>query len=107
MERIFLHDLKVMKHGKRNFRIYHFRPTQHSFHEEGPDDAPFDIEPPPSKVKSFSEAIHSLEDVTTFLDRKGHSEEATVVFTAIDLVASFNYNSLALGRQSTLDEYFL
>ena len=53
----------------------------------------------------MKKAIHSLEDVKSFLDRKGHSEQATVVSTAIDLMASLNYSSLALGRQSTLDEY--
>ena len=46
-----------------------------SMDEEEPDDAIFDIEPPPPKIKSFHEAIHSLEDVKLFLDRKGHGEE--------------------------------
>ena len=59
------------------------------------------------RVRSFSEATNSLEDVKSFLDRKGHSEQASVVSTAIDLVASLNYSSLDLGRLSTLDEYFL
>ena len=78
---------------------------QHSLDEEEPDDASFDIEPPAPKIRSFSKAIHSLEDVKSFLDRKGHSKQETLVSTANDVVASLNYSSLALGRQSTLEEY--
>ena len=77
-------------------------PDQHSdsvkFNDEEPDDALFDIEPPPPKIRSFCEAIHSLEDVKSFLDGKGHGQEATVVSTAIDLVASLNCSNLVLGR---------
>ena len=79
---------------------------QNSVDEDDPDDAIFDIEPPPLKIKSFHEAIHSLEDVKSFLDRKGYGGEATAVSTTIDLVASLNCSNLALGRQSTLDEFF-
>ena len=41
---------------------------KHSLEEKEPDDVLFDIEPPPPKIRSFSEAIHSLEDVKAFLD---------------------------------------
>ena len=78
MERIFLHAL-VMICGKRNFSHLAIISDQHSLDEEEPDDASFDIEPPPPKIRSFSEVINSLEDVESFLDRKGHSEQATVV----------------------------
>ena len=37
----------------------------------------------------------------------GKDEQATVVSTTNDVVASLSYSSLALSRQSTLDEYFL
>ena len=47
---------------------------QHSSEEEELDDVSFDFEPPPPKIRSFSEAIHSLEDVKSFLDAKGYSE---------------------------------
>ena len=73
---------------------------------EEPDDVTFDLEPPPLKIKNFGEAIHSLEDVQAFLDSKGYSDQATVIASAIDLVASLHCNSLASARQSTLDEYF-
>ena len=79
---------------------------QHSLEEEERDDVSFDFEPPPPKIRSFSEAIHSLEDVKAFLDAKGYSEQATVVASAVDMMASLNCSSLASGRQSTLDEYF-
>ena len=66
----------------------------------------FDLEPPPPKIENFSEAIHSLEDVPAFLDSKGYSNQATVVASTVDLVASLHCNSLSSTRQSTLDEYF-
>ena len=41
-----------------------------------------------------------------FLMLKDYSEQATVVSSALDMVASLNCTSLASGRQRTLDEYF-
>ena len=79
---------------------------QHSLEEEELDDVSFDFEPPSPKIKSFSEAIHSLEGVKSFLDAKGYSEQETVVSSALDMVASLNCTSLTSGRQRTLDEYF-
>ena len=81
---------------------------QHSLKEEELDDVSFDFERPPPKINSFSGAIHSLEDVKSFLDAKGYSEQATVVSSALDMVASLNCSSLASDRQHirTLDEYF-
>ena len=78
---------------------------QHSLEEEEPNDVSFDFETPPPKIRSFSEAVHSL-DVKDVLDARGYSEQATVVASAVDMVASLNCSSLASGRQSTLDEYF-
>ena len=72
--------------------------NQHSLEEEELDDVSFDFEPPPPKIRSFSEAIHSLEDVKSFLDAKGYSEQTTVVSSALDMVASLNCSSLASGR---------
>ena len=63
---------------------------------EEPDDVTFDLEPPPLKIKNFGEAIHSLEDVQAFLDSKGYSDQATVIASAIDLVASLHCNALNL-----------
>ena len=47
----------------------------------------FDFEPPPPKIKNFGEAIQSLEEVRTFLDSKGHSNQVTTIASAVDLVA--------------------
>ena len=81
-------------------------PDQPALDPEGSDDVSFDFEPPPPKIKNFGEAIQSLEDVQTFLDNKGYSDQATTIAAAIDLVASLHCKSLASARQSTLNEYF-
>ena len=73
--------------------------------QDEPDDASFDFEPPPLKIKIFGEAIQSLEDVQIFLDSKGHSDQATTIASVVDLVASLHCKSLASARQSTLNEY--
>ena len=89
METIFLHALKkVMKIGKIIF-FTSITSNQHSLEEEELDDVSFDFEPP-LKIRGFVEAIHSLEDVKAFLDAKGYSEQATVVSSALDMVASLN-----------------
>ena len=74
--------------------------------QEKPGEVTFDLEPPPPKIKNFSEAINSLQDVQTFLDSKGYSSEATTVASALDLVVSLKCKSLASARQTKLDEYF-
>ena len=51
--------------------------------EEEPNDVSFGFEPPPPKIRSFGDAIHSLEDVKAFLDAKRYSEQATVVASAV------------------------
>ena len=92
----------MMKRGKMNSIVSDQPPLE----QEEPDDATFDLEPPPLKIKNFGEVIHSLEDVQAFLDSKGYSDQATVIASAIDLVASLHCNSLASARQTTFDEYF-
>ena len=42
------------------------------------------LEPPPPKITRYQDAIASLEAVQTFLDSKGHSEEATRVAPTMD-----------------------
>ena len=81
-------------------------PDQPVLEREGSDDASFDFELPPPKVKNFGEAIQSLEDVQTFLDRKGYSDQATTIAAAIDLVVSLHCRNLVSARKSTLNEYF-
>ena len=66
----------------------------------------FDLEPPPPKITRYQDAIASLEAVQTFLDSKGHSEEATRVASTMDRVAYFHISTLNFARQSTLEEFF-
>ena len=44
--------------------------------------------------------------VQTFLDSKGHSEEATRVASTMDRIAYFHISTLNFARQSTLEEFF-
>ena len=66
----------------------------------------FDLEPPPPKITRYQDAIASLEAVQTFLDSKGHSEEATRVASTMDRVAYFHISTLNFARRSTLEEFF-
>ena len=55
------------------------------------------------KLKTYKEAINSLEDVYHFLEDKGHTIEALSIGASIDqLVALKNLNA----RQAILHEYF-
>ena len=67
-----------MTHGKMNF-LHHLSALE----QNEPSDASFDFEPPPLKMKNFGEAIQSLEDVQTFLDSKGHGDQATKISSAV------------------------
>ena len=70
------------------------------------EEGQFDLEPPPPKITRYQDAIASLEAVQTFLDSKGHSEEATRVASTMDRVAYFHISTLNFARQSTLEEFF-
>ena len=76
--------------------------------QEDPDEEEghFDLEPPPPKITRFQDAISSLEAVQTFLDSKGHSEEATRVASTMNRLAHLHCASLNSARQSTLEEFF-
>ena len=65
----------------------------------------FDLEPPPTKITRFQDAISSLE-AQAFLDSKGHSEEATMIGTSANKLTYLHCTSLQSARQSTLQEYF-
>ena len=67
---------------------------QPALEPEESDDVLFDFEPLPPKIKNFGEAIQSLEDVQTFLDSKGYSDQATTIAAAVDLVASLHWKTL-------------
>ena len=70
------------------------------------EEGQFDLEPPPPKITRYQDAIASLEAVQTFLDSKGHSEEATRVASTMDRVAYFHISTLNFARQNTLEEFF-
>ena len=97
-------------HGKMIF-FASLDPDQPALELEESDNVSLDFEPHPPKIKNFGEAIQSLEDVQTFLDSKGYSDQATIaaaidLVAAVDLVAFLHCKSLVSARQSTLNEYF-
>ena len=53
--------------------------------QEVPDDGKqFDLELPPPKITKFQDAISSLEDVQSFPDYKGFSEEAMRIASSMN-----------------------
>ena len=70
--------------------------------QEIDEDDEFDNGPVVPRLKSYKEAINSLEDVCQFLEHRGHGIEALSIGSSIDrIVALKNSNS----RQATLYEY--
>ena len=70
--------------------------------QEMDEDDEYDDGPVVPKLKTYKEAINSLEDVCQFLEHKGHGIEALSIGSSIDhIVALKNSNS----RQATLYEY--
>jgi len=66
------------------------------------EDDEFDDSPVIPKLKTYKEAINSLEDVCQFLEHKGLGIEALSIGSSINhIVALKNSNS----RQATLHEY--
>ena len=63
-------------------------------------------EPVPAKVKTYSDAIESLEEVLKFLEDKGHTDEATSVNSLISLVVKKSYVASASAKQTLITEYF-
>ena len=64
------------------------------------------IEPPPPKITRFQDAISSLEEVQSFLDWRGFSEEAITIASSMNKLTYFHCESLNSARQTTLDDYF-
>ena len=76
--------------------------TEDASQEMDEEDDEFDDGPVVPKLKTYKEAINSLEDVCQFLEHKGHGIEALSIGSSIDhIVALKNSNS----RQATLYEY--
>ena len=84
--------------------------TSHSLDQDDQEDADdgeqFDLEPPPPKITRFQEAISSLEDVQSFLDYKGFSDEATKITSSVNALTYLHCQSLNSARQTTLEEHF-
>ena len=71
--------------------------------EEDDKEDEFDDSPVIPKLKTYKDAINSLEDVCQFLEHKAHGVEALLIGSSIDrLIALKNSNS----RQTTLHEYY-
>ena len=75
--------------------------------QQDPDDeeGQFDLEPPPPKIARFQDAISSLEEVQSFLDWRGFSEEAITIASSMNKLTYFHCESLNSASQTTLD-YF-
>ena len=75
--------------------------------QEVPDDeGQFDLEPPPPKITRFQDAISSLEEVQSFLDWRGFSEEATMIASSMNKLTYLHCESLNSAKQTTLGDYF-
>ena len=59
------------------------------------------------QLKSFKEAMRYLEEVSHFLDSKGHADVANETCKLMDSVAVLHHSSLLSARQSTLKDYFI
>ena len=78
--------------------------NEHSVEDKESDTEDIDLLPPPLKIKTFKEAIDSLQDVKNFLENPLCFTEATDTSCLIDKIAMLHSVN---ARQSTLDEYFL
>ena len=67
------------------------------------DEDSADQEEPIPKLKTYKEAITALEDVSQFLEYKGHGDEALSVGSIIDRIVNLKHAS---ARQTTLHDYF-
>ena len=63
------------------------------------EDNNFDDDPVVPKLKTYKEAINSLEDVCQFLEHKGHGMEALSIASSIDHIVSLKTSN---SRQTTL-----
>ena len=68
---------------------------------EEQDESMADIEPPPLKIKTFQEAIQSLENVQHFLESQGLLQQAMSIGDAVD-----NVSGLKLAS-STQTQHFM
>lgn len=61
---------------------------------------------PPLKITSYTQALSSLEDVRVFLDRKGHTTEATDIMEFTSKLTYLHCKHLSVStRQTSLMEF--
>lgn len=56
-----------------------------------------------TKLKTYKEAIIALEEVSRFLECKGHGDEALSIGSTIDKIVNLKH---ACAKQATLHDYF-
>ena len=106
-------DVPTCKQYNNNWENHFFanlgssQAVSDSLVQQDPDDeGQFDLEPPPPKIALFQDAISSLEEVQSFLDWRGFSEEAIMIASSMNKLTYFHCESLNSARQTTLDDYF-
>ena len=57
-------------------------------------------------IKTFHEAITSLEDIRTFLESKGYTSEASVTDTLVNSVVRLQCSVANVSVQTNLTDYF-
>ena len=67
------------------------------------DDSTANTEEPLPKLKTYKEAITSLEEVSRFLEYKGHGDEALSIGSTIERIVNLKHT---FARQATLHDYF-
>ena len=80
-------------------------PAETEQHSDEETDDETDLPPPALKIRSFREALESLEDVRNFLESRSCFPEVTVANTLIDSVAQLHTTS-ACSRQSSICDFF-
>ena len=74
--------------------------------EDGDQDSPEDVEPPPPRLKNLREVMESLEDVRSYLELNGHTAEETKTEDLVNKVAWLQCSTTNSTVQSTLAQYF-
>ena len=93
----------IMNIVKKNF-YHHLHPSSEPVSADSGNEDDYDVEElPVFKVRNMSEAILNLEDVSKFLDSRGHCKEATVIASALDMITGLH--SQTKMRQSSIDEF--
>ena len=75
--------------------------------DEGSEDEDIqeDPSPPSLKIKSYTQALSALEDISLFLQSKGHVSEANKIMNCSSNIALLHCHLLSTSRQTTLFEF--